>query len=425
VSEFDPYTEAGLFFAAFAEAPEILYVIKHEPRGRTSVHEYDLAKGELGKEVFSHPEVDTVGIVFDHEGRAVGVDYILDGYERHFFDEAAAREQRGLDQALPSGSSRIVSSSWNGKLKVVMASGSDFPPRYYLLDREEKNLSVLFSAYPELDSEPLSKTRSVSFEARDGLSLHAYVTVPAGVPEQGLPALVLVQDGPERQDWLGFSPIVQFLANRGFAVLVVNFRGTFGYGEAFEAAGREQWGIAIQDDLEDGVRWLIAEGIADPRRIGILGSGFGGYSALMGAVRTPTLYRACASFGAATDLVTVVREKQHDGLWTHDVEGFAGVWSDRKRLVATSPYDQIEKIEVPILLGHGERDARVHVKHATRMHAGLQHAGKDSELRLYELESSWLRHEENRSDFYERVARFFEQHLAPQTPPDGSALQPD
>lgn len=413
VNRFDPKREPGWFFAGFAEAPNRLYVIDHDLDGRDGLHEYDLEQGALGALVFEHPEVDVAGLAVDHLGRAVGVDYITDGWQRHYFDAAAAAEQRGLDSALPGATNRIVSASADGTRKLVRSEGPQAPPSYYLMDRKEMSLDLLFTVYPELDGASLSPMRAVSFAARDGLPLHGFVTTPLGRNKAPYPTIVVTLDRPQGRALLEFQPIVQFLASRGFAVLQVNFRGSRGYGAAFEAAGRGQWGLGMQDDIEDAVRWLVQQGIADPQRIGIFGTGFGGYTALAAALRSPELYRAVASYGAATDLVTLAADDQHHfGPWANDVDPASSAWSDPKKLVAISPYDRLDELDVPVLLGHGALDQAVDVKHAKRMHQGLLRAEKQTELLLYPNEGETLGLEANRVAFYEKLADFFERNVA-------------
>lgn len=415
VSEFDPFTEAGLLFGAFADRPESLYVIAADPSARTSLRRYDLAAAKLGPVLFAHPEVDVGEVVLDYRGRAVGIDYIVDLERRHYWDEAAAAEQRGFDRVFGDTVNRVVSASWDGKTKLVLSSGPSSPPQYYLFEREKQELSPLFAVYPQLEGVLLSEVSAISFAARDGLTLHGYITTPRSEAKRRWPTIVLVHDNSSQQprrDWLHFDPLVQFLASRGFAVLQVNYRGSGGYGAPFEAAGRNEWGLGIQTDLEDGVLHLVAQGVADPRRVGIFGHGFGGYSALIGVVRNPGFYAAAAAYGAPTDLATLLRDAQNDwGEPAGEAGKPAGAWADRRRVSATSPYDHLENIEVPIFLGHGALDARVHIKHAVRFQRELEIAGKSCVLYRFEDEHARITRDDHRAVFYQQVADFFREQL--------------
>jgi dipeptidyl aminopeptidase/acylaminoacyl peptidase len=206
---------------------------------------------------------------------------------------------------------------------------------------------------------------------------------------------------------------VQFLASRGFAVFHPNFRGSSGYGRAFEVAGYRQWGLAMQDDVTDGVKWLIAQGIADPDRIGIYGASYGGYAAMMGLVREPGVFRAGTSYAGVMSLPVLLDENEWQGLDDHNVPMIGGGWSDRKRLTDTSPLEHVSAIASPVLLGHGENDQRVHVKHSRRMEDALRDAGKAVEYLEFEEEVHGFLLEANRIRWYSALAAFFEKHLAP------------
>ena len=424
VSDFDPFTEPGLEFGAFSATPGKLIVATSDPVARRRLHEYDLASAQLGTQLFAHPEVDVGAVVLDHSGRAVGVDYVVDLPQRYYWDEGAAAEQRGLDLALSAPTNRIASSSWDGRTKLISSSGPSRAPIYYLLQRDTGELAPLFSIYPELDAVTLAEVRAISFAARDGLTLHGYVTTPSrGTPP--FPTIVLVHDHSAAQpgrDWLRFDPLVQFLAYRGFAVLQVNYRGSGGYGGAFVAAGRNEWGLGMQSDLEDGVIHLISKGIADPKRVGLFGHGFGGFMALMAVVRNPDFFGAAACYGAPTDLATLLREGKNDwGELVAEGDDAVGAWADRRRVSAASPYDHLGQITVPILIGHGGRDVRVDIKHGVRLQRELEILGRKSAFHPLRDEHAEITRDDNRAIFYSALADFFAAELEAKEP--GESMQ--
>jgi dipeptidyl aminopeptidase/acylaminoacyl peptidase len=227
----------------------------------------------------------------------------------------------------------------------------------------------------------------------------------------------MVHDGPAQRVHRRFDPLVQWLARSGFAVLEPNYRGSTGYGLELRSAGSGEWGGAMQDDLEDGARWLAAEGIADPRRIGIYGRGYGGYAALLGALRASTPFRAAASHGGPTDLVELLEDDEKERVepdWSRSVMGARK--QKRSRLVELSPISHVAKLERPVLLLHSEHDERVRVEHSARFAKLAAKVGKPVEVVVFDGELYELAREEHRMLWFEKLTAFFEKSLAP--PPE-------
>ncbi|MGH7336946.1 MAG: alpha/beta hydrolase family protein, partial [Myxococcota bacterium] len=298
--------ETDFEFAGFDADPTIVYLTAIGASGRRELFAYDLAR-RLRRAVHADERFDVGSLVHSPiDGALWAVEVDAEKPELHFFDKKAEREHAAIDNALAGTTNRIVSFDRDAKHAIVVVSGDTNPPDYYRYDRARKRMDFLFTGNPNLDRNRLSTTKPVRYTARDGLAISAYLTVPHGSSGKNLPAIVYVHDGPsERASW-GWDPVVQFLASRGFAVFQPNYRGSTGYGREHERMGYGQWGLAMQDDLADGVRWLVSEGIANSTRVGAYGVGYGGYAALLAAAKTPELFRAAASFGAVTDLVDLL-----------------------------------------------------------------------------------------------------------------------
>lgn len=414
IQDSDVLSASGFQFAGFGFDPARLYVWKLL-QGRRALYEYNLTSKHIVQMVFARPDVDLEGLVFN-EGRRrlIAIDYIVDGPQRQFLDEEAKREQEVIDAALPGTFNQVVSQSRDHRRMIVRAASDTHPPAYYLLVRtgQSTRVDLLLSLYPALPQAHLVPMRAVSYRARDGLEIPAYLTIPEGAEPRNLPVIVRPHGGPMTRDYRQFDPEVQFLASRGFAVFQMNFRGSSGYGESFRRSGLHQWGQAMQDDITDGVEWLIAQGIADPSRVGIYGASYGGYAALMALVRTPQLYRAGASYAGVTSLPLFVADNR--GMFSdYHRSPNGGGWGDPKKLKANSPIDHVERIRAPVLLAHGEGDQRVPIKHSERMAKALREAGKEVEYFDFPHERHGFLRNDNQRLFYERLASFFEQHLTP------------
>ncbi len=426
----DDVFEGNFGFAAFHEDPSKLYLLS-DHQGRSAIFEFDIREKKLLDAVFSHPEVDVAAVHYSEvRKKVVGAWYIVDEPESVWIDEKARREHAAINNALRSDLGRetyneIVSATQDGSLVLVSASSPTQPPVYYAYDRAKRAVNFLLEERPDVPAEHLAPIRRLSYAARDGLEIPAYLTLPIGFEPSGLPVIVLPHGGPWARDWKRYDPEVQAFANRGFAVFQMNFRGSTGYGAAFEQRGYREWGQAIQDDITDGVQWLIDQGVADPDRIGIYGGSYGGYAAMIGLIRTPGLYRAGASYAGVMDIETLINDdKRFDwGVdWHKSMIG--GGWGDRKRLREYSPVRRAGEIRAPVLLGHGADDQRVNVRHSRNMASALRKHKKRVEYLEFENEIHGFLLEANRIQFYEALLAFFETELAPRAqsePPEAGA----
>jgi dipeptidyl aminopeptidase/acylaminoacyl peptidase len=399
-------------FAGFSQRPNTLYLRANGETGRKALYEYDLERRRRSAAVFAHPRFDVGALVHSPlDGALWAIEVDGDRPELHFFDAQAEREQALIDAAMPGTTNRIVSLDAAGRIGIVSVSGDTTPPEYYRYDRGRKQMDFLFTAYPDLDRARLAPMQPVRYAARDGLEISGYLTVPHGAEPLDLPVIVIVHDGPSGRVHWGWDPVAQFLASRGFAVFQPNYRGSTGFGREHERIGYRQWGLAMQDDLTDGVRWLVAEGIANPGRVGIYGVGYGGYAALLAVVKTPELFRAAASFGGVTDLADLLDNGAHyrSADLNQPVEGALVV--DRASFEARSPARQAAHVRAPVLIGHGSADPIVHVDQARAMVSALKAAGGSVESHFYRQEQHELVDQRNRIDFHEKLADFFARHL--------------
>lgn len=312
-----------------------------------------------------------------------------------------------------SGEIGISRTERTGRLWLVTEAPSDGPVRFHVFDTTTQELTLLFASQPELEHYQLAEMGVLQFTARDGLAVSGYLTLPLGVPARGLPAVVLVHGGPWARDVWGLSVEAQWLANRGYACVQVNFRGSTGFGKAFLAAGDKQWGRAMQDDLADAVDHLAAAGIVDPDRVGIFGASYGGYAALAGVAFTPERYRCAVDLVGPSNLLTLLGSVPE--YWKpllafmHAKVGDPG--SEADMLWERSPLSAADRIRVPVLVGQGAHDPRVRRAESEQIVAALQRHGVPHEYLLFPDEGHGLARPENREVFYRRAEAFLAEHL--------------
>ncbi len=418
------FGDGGPTFAGFhADAGK--FYVRALQDGRAAIFECDILTRKVGPEVFSHKQVDIDDLQRDAgmDERVVGARYTVDRPEIRFFDPLAREQYSELSAEFKRqlGSEvfhEVVSQSADGNQQILEVSSDIQPPVYYYHDRAKWGLARVLESRPGLGPQNLAPTRRITYQARDGLTISGYLTLPRGVEPRNLPVVVNVHGGPWSRDLIQWDPEVQVLANRGFAVLQLNFRGSTGFGKELLEAGYREWGQKIQDDITDGVKWLIANGTADADRIGIMGGSYGGYATLVGLTRTPELYRAGAAYASVTDIGFLISDdKWYDwGYQWHEMM-VGGERGDQDRLRQTSPLHNVENFRVPVLLGHGENDQRVHVRQSRRMAEALRKAGKDVQYLEFPNEIHGFLLEANRVQWYETLVAFFEKNLAPRSKP--------
>ena len=391
-----------------------LYVASNLGRDKTAIYEYDVHTAQPTRLIFEHPEADVEHALYSRKRKVLtGVAFEVDRLHYHFFDDERARIQSFLDESLP-GQENQVSSMSKDETKFIIHSGSDRDlGRYFFLDAETMQLTRLFDISPWLDPEQMAEMKPIRYTARDGLAIRGYLTVPVGVEPRGLPLVVNPHGGPWARDSWGFNPEIQFLANRGFAVLQMNFRGSTGFGRRFWQASFGQWGLSMQDDVTDAAQWAIEQGIADPRRIAIYGGSYGGYATLSGLTRTPDLYDCGISYVGVSNLFTWI--SAIPPYWKlylemiHEMVGHPD--DDAEKFRQTSPLFNADKIKVPLFVAQGANDPRVTKHESDQIVEALTRHGVEVEYMVKENEGHGFHNEENRFDFYRAMERFLENHL--------------
>jgi dipeptidyl aminopeptidase/acylaminoacyl peptidase len=327
--------------------------------------------------------------------------------------DAALTEDVAAIRALCPGDFAINSRTHDDQRWVIEFLQDRAPVSYYLFDRRTREGRFLFTTRPALAEQTLAAMEPVSFESRDGLTIHGYLTVPPDVPAEDLPVVLNVHGGPWHRDTWGYDPEAQWLANRGYAVLQVNFRGSTGYGKQFLNAGNREWGGRMHDDLVDAVRWLVDRGVADAERIAIYGGSYGGYAALAGATFTPDVFRCAVDIVGPSNLITFI--ETIPPYWSsylamlHDRVG--NPETEAELLRERSPLTHVENITIPMLIAQGANDPRVKQSESEQIVAVMREKGIDHEYMLFPDEGHGFAKPENRLRFYAAAERFLAKHL--------------
>ncbi|WP_155839420.1 alpha/beta fold hydrolase [Hyphomonas chukchiensis] len=393
----------------------ILVGSEDEYGGYQFVRELDF-EGNISGPLLERPGSD-VSAYIDRNGVFEGVIYSDGEYPRHFFDPAIEADVRKVVDSFPGSTVSVASRSDSWKQIVYLVQGSDTPGKYVLQDRETGKVTGLLNVYNDIPIDAVAEVLAVSYPARDGLTIPAVLTWPAGVPEDarsGLPLLVMPHGGPGNHDSVGFDWMAQYFANRGYAVLQPNFRGSTGFGSEFKRAGFGEWGGKMQDDITDGVTALIKDGSVDPERICIVGASYGGYAALAGGAFTPDLYKCVVAIAPVSDLPRLLRETEQDS--GEDSMALA-YWKltigDPKKvdLEAVSPVDNAQAFKAPVLLFHGKDDTVVSMNQSRVMQKALKRAGKDVTFIELKGEDHWLSEGTTRIQTLRAMADFVEANI--------------
>lgn len=391
-----------------------LYVASNIGRDKSAIFEYDLEKKKNKKLIFEHKDVDVSRLIRSKKRKKItGVVYFTAKRHYHFFDKKRKELQDTLNKLLPNYEVVVTGMSKDETKALVVTISCKTRGTYYYYDIAKKQLKKLVDISPWLDEKNMAEMKPIQYKSRDGLTIHGYLTLPKGVEPKNLPVVVNPHGGPWYRDHFGFNPEVQFLANRGYAVFQMNFRGSTGYGRAFWQASFKKWGKEMQNDITDGVHWLIKQGIANPKKIGIYGASYGGYATLAGLTFTPDLYACGVDYVGVSNIFTLLKTipPYWKPLLDMLYEMVGDPVKDKELLKSASPVFHADKIKVPLFIAQGANDPRVKKSESDQMVAALKKRGIDVPYMVKNNEGHGFRNEENRFDFYRAMEKFLGKHL--------------
>ncbi|MEJ7805981.1 MAG: prolyl oligopeptidase family serine peptidase [Telluria sp.] len=396
-------------------AGKTLFVHARNGADKFSVYRYNLERGEVeGEPLVTSPEYDLKGWFVTDASKALGYRYLSDTYETVWFDKGMQALQKEVDALFPD-TVNSISTGASGKAPYVMVrSRSDIQPGIVrIYHRDTKTVASLGRVLPDIVPAQMASMEMKRYPARDGLSIPAFLTLPKIAVQKNLPLILLVKPDPwSRWTVWGWDPAVQFLASRGYAVLEPESRGSRGFGAAFQAAGVKQWGRTMQDDLADGAKWAVAQGIADPKRICIAGSGYGGYAAMMGLIKDSDLFRCGISMGGIVDLPKTVTRVGQDLGTASELQALIGhPTHDAAQLLATSPLHNAARLTRPVLLAYGQADPEVPAGDGQAMYDALKAGNPGAELHMFDTKGQAWAREQNAAQLWMRIEAFLEKHI--------------
>jgi len=403
-------TLAPLFFS-FDD--KYIYASSNIGRDKRAIVKYDPDKDKELEVIFEHPQVDVFSLLRSKKRKVItGVTYVTDKRHYHFFDKKRKQLQKNLEQRL-SGYEVVVTNMSKDESKVLVRTFSDKSRGAYYYDRQNNDFKKLVDVSPWLNEKYMADMKPIKYQSKDGLTIHGYLTLPNGIEPKNLPVVVNPHGGPWARDMWGFNPEVQFLANRGYAVLQMNFRGSTGYGKKFWEAGFKKWGKEMQDDITQGVHWLIDTGIADPKRIGIYGASYGGYATLAGVTFSPDLYACGVDYVGVSNIFTLL--ETIPPYWElgrrmfYEMIGDPG--KDKALLEEVSPVFHVDQIKAPLFIAQGANDPRVKKAESDQVVEALKKRDIDVPYMVKDNEGHGFHNEENRFDFYRAMEKFLHKYL--------------
>ena len=419
VRHWGPDDEGGA--VSFSADGKTLYIIGSHDANAQRLIALDLATRE--EIVMAEDEQYDVGGILIHPTTRViqAVSFYKDKVQWQVLDQSIAPDFEAITQ-VREGEFGVTNRTLADDTWLVAYTTDDGPVYYYSYDRESKSSTLLFSNQPELEELSLASMQPISYEARDGLTIHGYLTTPVGLEAKNLPTVLLVHGGPWARDNWGYSPIVQWLANRGYAVLQVDFRGSTGYGKAFLNAGNRQWAAAMHDDLIDAVQWLVEQGIADPDKVAIMGGSYGGYATLVGLTFTPEVFTAGVDIVGPSNLVTLMQSIPP--YWAPMLASMyhrvGNLETEEEFLKSRSPLFFVDRIQKPLLIGQGANDPRVKQAESEQIVEAMKQANKPVEYVLYTDEGHGFARPENRLHFFAIAEAFLAKYLGGRSEPVGN-----
>ncbi|MEL6439858.1 MAG: S9 family peptidase [Cyanobacteria bacterium J06621_8] len=409
LKQWSPDDEGGVL--DFAQDGKTLYLIASHDANASRLLSWDLTS-QQETVIAEDSQYDVSSAISHPTNRKIqAVGFYRDKRQWQILDDSIAADWDAI-AAVRSGEVNLVSRDLADKTWLVSYITDDGPVYYYIYDRATKSSKLLFSHRPELESLPLVPIKPISYPARDGLTIHGYLTVPQGISAP-YPTVMLVHGGPWARDFWGYNPQAQWLANRGYAVLQPNFRGSTGYGKEFLSAGNREWAAKMHDDLLDGVEWLVSEGISERDKIAIMGGSYGGYATLVGLTFTPEVFACGVDIVGPSNLITLMQSippywKPLMAMFQHRV---GNLEAEADFLKSRSPLFYVDQIQKPLLVGQGANDPRVKEAESEQIVNAMREAGKPVEYVLYPDEGHGFARPENRMHFYAVAEEFLAKHL--------------
>jgi dipeptidyl aminopeptidase/acylaminoacyl peptidase len=395
-----------------------LYCLSNLERDKTAVVEFDPKTAKEVKVIYENSEADVVGLDYSKLRKVLTVAYYeTDKMQKHFLDTEIEQIEGKIKEQIPDYTFQITRKSKDETKLLVVATSDRYFGGYYLYDVKAGEFKKLADFKPWLKEEDMAEMKPVTYQSRDGLTIHGYLTLPKGIKAENLPVVVNPHGGPWARDSWGFNPEVQFLANRGYAVLQMNFRGSTGYGKKFWESSFKQWGRTMQNDITDGVKWLIGQGIADSTRIAIYGGSYGGYATLAGITLTPELYACAVDYVGVANMFTFMKTipPYWEPLRQMFYEMVGDPVKDSLMLAEVSPVFLVDRIRCPLFVAQGANDPRVNINESNQIVDSLRKMGLTVEYMVKDNEGHGFYNQENQFDFYRAMEQFLGTHLGDST----------
>lgn len=403
-------------FAPFLIKKDKVLVVSDYKLGREAIWEFDIGSGVFERLIYAADDYDIdEPILAPDEDRLIGVSYYDHYRVERYFDPAHEVQAAMVKQSFPQHKTAIVSADDRNNRLIVSTLKDNSPPKFFWLDLEKKSGGLWYAQYPNLENKPLAPVLPFEFTASDGMKLNGYLTLPVANGKPPYPLVVFPHGGPQARDYQYFDPFLQFFANRGYAVIQVNFRGSTGFSNAYERAGYREWGQRMQEDVYDAIDWLAETNEeVDTGKACVVGGSYGGYVALVAAYQRPDDFKCFASMAGVTDLVdhanTVKRNDWFEAFVTRTI-GNPSDGDDREALSEASPLDNLSRIKRPLLLIHGTYDTQVRVTQGREFFKNARRAKLDVEYIELDYGTHYFDEYQNRLAVFEALDSFLDKHL--------------
>ena len=387
-------------------------------RDKSAIVEFDPVTAKEVKVLYANDDYDVNGVGYSRKRKVITAAYFESWKsERHYFDSTSKATFEKIQKQLAGYEIGITGVNKDENVLILRTYSDKSLGAYYIYNSEDDKMEKIVNVSPWIDENEMSNQLPIAYQSRDGLKINGYLTLPKGYNMENaknLPVVINPHGGPWARDSWGFNPEIQFLANRGYAVLQMNFRGSTGYGRKFFEASFKKWGREMQDDITDGTKWLIDKGIADSTRIAIYGGSYGGYATLMGLVKEPKMYAAGVDYVGVSNMFTFMKTipPYWEPMLEMMYEMVGDVEKDSTMLREVSPVFHVDKIKAPLFIAQGANDPRVNVDESDQMVRAMKEKGIEVEYLVKKDEGHGFRNEENRFEFYRAMEKFLNLQLS-------------